>query len=495
MPIQISSNQIQSNAITSAKLAGSIPASKLDLTQTYDFSSGTLRSGTPSADSDVAVKSYVDGLVGSGVFWKEPVKVASTANIDLSSALVNNATIDGVTVATGDRVLVKDQSSAAENGIYIVASSGAASRASDCDSASELNGAAVFVKQGTAAADQAFVQTAEIANLGSDSVTWVQFTGLGQITAGAALSKTGNTLNVTVDDSSIEVSSDALQIKNSGVTNDMLSGSIANGKLANSTISGVALGTNLNSLSAATNGGVVFSAYNGSASVSNLQLDINDLADAGVSVANDSIAIYDADADVTGKESIAHLIAAVAGDGLADSSGVLSVSVDDSSIELNSDSIRVKASGVTNAMLAGSIADSKLNQITTSDKVAGSAVELNGSGALENNSGLKVKVDTDTIKIGSGNRLEFALNPQFQTLSPNGNLTAFDMSETLKQGFDVIIVIRNGLIMKQVMSGPSDESEYVVDRTGGTGGVSKITFGSAPAGTDDLRVFFFGAAS
>ena len=60
MPIQISSNQIQSNAITSAKLAGSIPASKLDLTQTYDFSSGTLRSGTPSADSDVAVKSYVD---------------------------------------------------------------------------------------------------------------------------------------------------------------------------------------------------------------------------------------------------------------------------------------------------------------------------------------------------------------------------------------------------------------------------------------------------
>jgi len=495
MPIQIASDQIKSNAITTAKLAGSIPASKLDLTQTFDFSSGTLRSGVPSADSDVAVKSYVDGLVGSGVFWKEPVKVASTANIDLSSALVNNATIDGVTVATNDRVLVKDQSTASQNGIYIVAASGAASRATDCDSASELNGAAVFVKQGSAAADQAFVQTAEITNLGSDSVTWVQFTGLGQITAGAALSKTGNTLNVTVDDSSIEVSSDALQIKNGGVTNDMLSGSIANGKLANSTISGVALGANLNSLSAATNGGVLFSSYNGSASVSNLQLDINDLADAGVSVANDSIAIYDADADVTGKERISDIIAAVAGDGLGASSGVLAVSVDDSSIELNSDSIRVKASGVTNAMLAGSIADSKLNQITGSDKVAGSAVELNGSGAIENNSGLKIKVDTDTIKIGGANRLEFALNPQFQTLSPNGILTAFDMSETLKQGFDVIIVIRNGLIMKQVESSPADESEYVVSRTGGTGGVSKITFGSAPAGTDDLRAFFFGAAS
>jgi len=495
MPIQIASDQIQSNAITTAKLAGSIPASKIDLTQTFDFASGTLRAASPSADSDVSTKAYVDGLVGSGVFWKEPVKAASTANVDLSSALVNNATIDGVTLATNDRVLIKDQSTAAQNGIYIVAASGSASRSEDTNSAAELNGAAVFVKQGSAAADQAFVQTAEISNLGSDTVTWVQFTGLGQITAGAALSKTGNTLNVSVDDSSIEVSSDALKVKNSGITNDMLAGSIANGKLSNSTISGVALGANLNSLSKATNGGVMFSSYNGSASVSNLQLDINDLADAGVNVANDSLAIYDADADVTAKESIADIMTAVAGNGLAASSGVLAVGVDDSSIELNSDALRVKASGVTNAMLAGSIADSKLNQITTSDKVAGSSVQLNGSGAIENNSGLKIKVDSDTIKIGGSNSLEFALNPQFQTLSPNGVLSAFDMSETLKSGFEVIIVIRNGLIMKQVASSPSDESEYVVSRTGGTGGVSLITFGSPPAGTDDLRVFFFGAAS
>ena len=493
MPIQIASDQIQSNAITTAKLAGSIPASKIDLTQTFDFASGTLRAGSPSADSDVSTKAYVDGLVGSGIFWKEPVKVASTANLDLSSALVNNATIDGVTVVTGDRVLIKDQSTAAQNGVYIVAAAGAASRSDDCNSAAELNGAACFVKQGTAAADQAFVQTAEIANLGSDTVTWVQFTGLGQITAGAALSKTGNTLNVSVDDSSIEVSSDALKVKNSGIVNDMLAGSIANGKLANSTISGVALGAHLNSLSAENNGGIALSSYNGSASVSNLKIDINDLGDAGVNVANDSIAIYDADAGLTAKESISDLIQAVAGNGLIDTAGVLSVGVDDSSVELNGGNLRVKASGVTNAMLNGSIADSKLSTIAASNKVSGSAVQLNGTGGLENNSGLKIRVDNDTIKLDS-NSLAFALIPNFHTISPNGVLTAFDMPETLKVGFDIILVIRNGLIMKQVGSSPSDESEYVVSRTGGTGGVSKITFGAPPAGTDDLRVFFFGAA-
>ena len=69
----------------------------------------------------------------------------------------------------------------------------------------------------------------------------------------------------------------------------------------------------------------------------------------------------------------------LAGDGLAASSGVLSIGVDDSSIETNSDALRVKASGVTNAMLAGSIADSKLDQITTAGKIALSSLEIDNS--------------------------------------------------------------------------------------------------------------------
>ena len=191
---------------------------------------------------------------------------------------------------------------------------------------------------------------------------------------------------LAVDDSSIEYSAGSafngsaastIRVKASGVTNDMLAGSIANGKLANSAISGIALGSNLNSLSKATNGGVNFSSYNGSAAVSNLQLDLNDLAAAAVNVGADSIAIYDADADVSGKESIADLMTAVAGNGLAASSGVLAVGVDDSSIELDSDALRIKATGVTNAMLAGSIANGKLaNSAIT---IAGASTSLGGS--------------------------------------------------------------------------------------------------------------------
>jgi hypothetical protein len=165
-------------------------------------------------------------------------------------------------------------------------------------------------------------------------------------------------------------------------------GEIPIAKLAESTISGIALGANLNSLSKATNGGVNFSSYNGSAAVSNLALDLSDLAAAAVNVGADSIAIYDADADVTGKETIADLATQMAGDGLAASSGVFAVNVDDSSIETNSDSLRVKAGGITNTMLSGAIANAKLvNQsvtITAGDGLkTGGAVNLGGSVTLD----------------------------------------------------------------------------------------------------------------
>ena len=389
MAIRIASGQIQDSAVTNDKLAGSISSAKLDLTGTFNFSSGTLRAGTPSADSDVAVKSYVDAVAGGGVYWKEPVRVASTANINLTNALINGATIDGVEVATGDRVLVKNQSTASQNGIYDVVASGAASRSSDCDTADELNGAAVFVKEGSAAADQGYIQTATISTIGSDTVTWAQFTGLGQITAGAALSKSANTLNVEVDDTGIEISGDALQLKDAGVTNAKLAGSIGNDKLSNSTISGVALGGNLSSLSPATNGGVLFSSYNGSAAVSNLQLDLSDLADASVDVATDSIAIYDSSADVSGKETIADVMTAVAGAALTATSGVLAVAVDDSSIEINSDAIRLKDGGVTNAKLANSTISgvslgSNLNSLSPATNGGVLFSSYNGSAAVSN---------------------------------------------------------------------------------------------------------------
>ena len=374
MAIQIASEQIKDSAITNDKLNGSIPSSKLDLTGTFNFASGVLRCATPSGDNDATPKSYVDAIAGGGVYWKEPVRVATTANVDLAADLQNGDTIDGVTIATGDRILVKNQSTASQNGIYEAVASGTASRSGDCNTADELNGAAVFCKEGTSNSDQGFIQTAEIATLGSDSVTFVQFTGLGQVTAGEGLSKTGNTIDVNVDDSSIEISGDSLQVKASGITNAMLSGSIANAKLANSTISGVALGNNLASLTTATNGGIQLTSYNGSAGVSDLAMDIGDLADGVLSLTEDYLAFADFTDGATKTESIADFVSALAGDGLVQnaSSKALEINVDDSSIEIATDSLQVKALGITNAMLSGSIANAKLANSTISGVALGS---------------------------------------------------------------------------------------------------------------------------
>jgi len=105
---------------------------------------------------------------------------------------------------------------------------------------------------------------------------------------------------------------------------------------------------------------------------------VSGLTDIGAAIAATDEMII-SDAGTIKRTDVSRLGTFLAGNGLAVSSGVLAVGVDDSSIEINSDAIRVKASGVTNAMLAGSIADSKLNQITTAGKVALGALEIDGA--------------------------------------------------------------------------------------------------------------------
>ena len=95
--------------------------------------------------------------------------------------------MDGVTLAEDDRILLMDQGNGSENGIYVVQATGAPSRSSDADASSELNGAAVFVMGGSTHADKGYVQTAALSAL-TDSQTWVQFSGLGQYSAGSGIS-------------------------------------------------------------------------------------------------------------------------------------------------------------------------------------------------------------------------------------------------------------------------------------------------------------------
>jgi len=149
---------------------------------------------TPTNATDAANKDYVDS-VSQGLDPKNSVHVATTTNLNLSSP---GGTIDGVTMVSGDRVLVKDQTTASQNGIYVW--NGAASamtRASDADSVTKLNGGAfVFVEEGTTYATTGWVLQQPVGNyvLGTTALTWSQFSGAGQITAGTGLTKSGNTI-------------------------------------------------------------------------------------------------------------------------------------------------------------------------------------------------------------------------------------------------------------------------------------------------------------
>ena len=166
--------------------------------------------------TSLVTKEYVDA-VKVGLDVKDSARVATTgANIDLSSA---PAAIDGVTLSSGDRVLVKDQSTASANGIYTYAGSGSSmTRATDFDADAEVtSGAFVFIEEGTANGDNGFVLTTDGSiTVGTTNLAFAQFSGAGSITAGDALSKSGNTLDVNVDDQTIEVSGDNLRLK--GIT-------------------------------------------------------------------------------------------------------------------------------------------------------------------------------------------------------------------------------------------------------------------------------------
>jgi hypothetical protein len=199
---EISSTDIDGNISLNPNGTGTVAVNESRITGLTD----------PVDPQDAATKSYVDARA-AGLDPKESARAATTAPITLSGT----QTIDGVALSVGDRVLVKDQTDNTQNGIYIVAS-GSWTRASDMDEPAELTaGLFFFVESGTVNGDAGFVKTSDsVGTVGTDPITFVQFSGAGQIIAGDGLSKSGNQLDVLVASAGgIEISADALQLKSS----------------------------------------------------------------------------------------------------------------------------------------------------------------------------------------------------------------------------------------------------------------------------------------
>ena len=348
-----------------------------------------------SLPTSAAVKDYVDATV-AGVDIKDSVVVATTAAIanvtynNGAGTITSNAntalTVDGVTMSTqNERILVKDQSAAETNGVYTLTTVGDGStpfvltRATDFDAASEFLGAPFFmVEKGSANGAHGFVcSNASAVTLGTTDITFYQFSAPGQDSvAGLGLAKSGNVLAVDLNEFSaavVDVANDSIAIIDANDSNapkkeaisdlvGAVAGTVtATGLAASNGVMGIAIhsldaetiasgdkiafsdatdnglhhetiddvaalfaGAGLGASSAvisvanATNGGLAVNA-------NDMQVDLNDLSAASVDVANDSIAIIDAnDSNASKKESIVDLVAGIAGSGLSAASGQLS---------------------------------------------------------------------------------------------------------------------------------------------------------------------------
>lgn len=399
----------------------------------------------PTLAQDLATKNYVDMKV-LGLSPKKSVRVASTANITIASALINGSVIDGVTVATGDRVLLKDQTSAAQNGIYVVVASGAASRALDMDSLSpidEINGSWVPVQEGTVQAGRVYVQYGTVATLGTDAINFEFYNPLAALSGGDMITVSGSTISVDL------AAASGLESSNPGNAAGQLRIKLE-----------------------ASNPSLKFSGSN---------------------------------------ELAAKLDAAGA---ILSGTGGLAVQVDSSTIEINSNALRVKDGGITLAKMAGnSVDENKI--ISTTFNAAGAitggsgakvAVQVDGSSIEISSNALRIKstaYDQVTITGGSGSAAAVQSAPAVKPSFVAGQTFAANTSYAVRLG-----ITGNGETAGRIYAADPDTSSfdkfYVIGMISGGAGltagqsVSVVRLGSFSlsssdtafgSGTDGLPVF------
>ena len=201
-----------------------------------------------TSDNDAANKGYVDG-VAQGLDIKDSCVVVSTSNLTLSGT----QSVDGISLSANDRVLVAGQSTASQNGIYKVVSGGSWTRADDLATGVDAAGVFTFIEQGTANAENGFVCTSDkgSAVVGTNNLTFAQFSGAGQISAGDGLQKSGNTMSADLKSNGgvvIESGELAVKLDASSITGTLAIGDGGTGATSASaarTSLGLVIGTNV----------------------------------------------------------------------------------------------------------------------------------------------------------------------------------------------------------------------------------------------------------
>ena len=534
MSVQIQGNQIKNSTIAAAKL---------DLTGTFDFSSGTLQAASPTNDSDVATRSYVLDLV-NGLSYKDPVEVGTQS---APSATYNNSNgtltadsngaiqIDSISLSLNDRVLVKSFTSTAAvgNGIYEVTTVGDVSnpyvltRSPDMDSAAQFPSAAVFVKQGSDA-DALFVCQSDSVTLGTTQITFAQASGAGSISAGSGLSKSGNTISVDkgaglvfdgnslkvgegdgiqsdassvtvkLDGSTLSKSASGLKVNSSGIdTLQLAANSVTNAKI-NSNVVG-------NGLTGGAGTALSVAAYNG------IEVDINGVAvkldgstltksATGLKVSTNGISSNEiAAAAVTPTE----LSSGVAGDGITGGNGsALSVDLATAAgLEISSAKLQIKRQ--TNSAL--------------DLQATGLAVQLDGSTLQKGASGLSVNVIQtaniadaavneskivsssfgDGITGGSGTAISIDLKPSAPGLEFVSGQLALDVNTAKaltidsSNGLEVKIENNLGLAFDGVSGGLKavvDDATIQIDNANGQIKVKDSGIGTAKITDDSITL-------
>ena len=364
-------NKVAANAFTEATVTNAfaddsiIEAKLKTAVGAWDFSASTSVSvPVPTTDSHATTRLYVDAAIAAAVTgqdWKESVRVATTGalaaytrtgNVILADAAGTINPLDGVTMANGDRLLLKDGAADADNGIYDVINIGTEvdpyelGRSKDADISAEVTaGQTMQVDEGTVSGGHMFVLTTnDPIVLNTTALTYTDITGLYAVTAGDGLGKVLNTINLDLNglsNAAIDPPADSLAFV------DATDGGNKQASVASivTLLAGYGLGTQ--------NAGFI--------------IDINEVNDAAVDVANDSMALVDADdANRTKKESLADYATAIAGAGLTATAGVLAVnSPTDASAPGSSDSstAAITIGGSTDVISSG-VSDSGTAMVT-----------------------------------------------------------------------------------------------------------------------------------